>query len=59
LFCGWRSTGQDTLPGIITRPDGTAEHRFRKWIDLMSAIDALRAGAGEDADPRDHEPNST
>jgi hypothetical protein len=59
VSCGWRSTGQDTLPGIITRPGGTAEHRFSNWIDLMSATDALRAGADEDAGPCDQEPNST
>src|SRR5947209_2376011 len=49
LSCGWRSTGQNTWPGIITRPGGTAEHRFSNWIDRMSATDALGAGAAEDA----------
>jgi hypothetical protein len=59
LSCGWHSTGQNASPGSSRGIDGTAEHRFSGSIDLMSAIDALIAGADKDPDQRDPERNST
>jgi hypothetical protein len=41
----------ERLAGVISWMDGGAEQRFGGWIDFMTAIDTLKAQAGEGPAP--------